>query len=569
MAQDAFAIHHLSIELNGLISGAKIERVNQPSKDAVTFSIRKANENLKLTVNANADFARVCVSKEEAPAPISAPSFCMLLRKHLLRATINKVEPIKYERIIVIDLTCRDELGTLSDKRLYCEIMGKYSNVTLTENGKILGAMKTTGIDESLLRPIYPGAVYKLPAPQEKREISDFENMRELLLSYDANEEFSKFLFNNVKGVSYATALDAVTKFKRLHDFNDEFVINGKIDEFIRFFNDYYETPNLEPTMVSDGKKTDFYIVKPSMKYAAEKSFSGINSLINSYYSFKENSFVFNLKKNRLYDAVKAYEKKVTKKLQIVLEKLLSCADMDKDRLYGELLIAYLYKLKGGEKFCEVENYNEPDYPVVKIKLDENLSPRENAERYFKRYTKQKKTVAAVTPQKAEYEDVLKYLETVFTEIDAAETDDDFSDIEEELVNYGILKNKQNGKKKQKKLSSPRKFIYNGFEVFVGRNNLQNDRLTLSADRNDLWLHTKDYHSSHVIVKTDGRPVPDDVLLFAAQTCAFYSKAKTTTKVPVDYTLKKFVKKPATANTGTVYYTNQKTVFVDPKEPTV
>ena len=563
MSQDAFTIFHAAKELDKLVSGAKIERINQPNKDSVVFSVRKASENLKLIVNANADFARVCVSNDNSPAPIEAPSFCMLLRKHLIRATVDAVSAVRYERIIIIYLTCRDELGTLSNKRLYCEIMGKYSNVTLVENDRILGALKTTGIDESLSRPIYPGAKYTLPPPQDKTEISDITAAKKALDKLTYADDPAKFIFTAFKGISFSTAEDIVSKFKETERDND-FVKIFKSDEFIKYFNDYYETPKISPTVVSDGKKTDFYIVEPITQYKEVRKYPSINSLIDGYYLYKENSFATALKKGRLYDAVKAYEKKLYKKLQIAEEKLLSCADMDDNRLFGELIIAYLYKIKSGEKYCEVENYYEPDYPLIKIRLDEDLSPRENAERYFKKYSKQKKTVAAVTPQTAELKETLSYIETVYSEIDAAETDSDFSDIEEELSAIGVIKQKQQGKKRIKKLSEPRKYVYKDFEILVGRNNLQNDRLTISAERNDIWLHTKDYHSSHVIIRTFNRPVPDEVLLFASEICAYFSKARSSKKVPVDHTLKKFVKKPAGTNAGKVYYTNQKTLFVDP-----
>ena len=567
MPQDAFTLMHTARELNLKLSGAKIEKINQPSKDCVVFNIRKNNDNLKLIINANADFARICVSEKSAPAPVQAPSFCMLLRKHLSRASVEKIQAVDFERIVVVYLNCRDELGTLSTKRLYCEIMGKYSNVTLVEDGKILGAMKTTGMDEDLVRPIYPGAKYSLPKSQDKCEISAFFAATKVFDKFDFSEDLSKFIFNNFKGISYPTANDIVLSYYQSSASVTSDVKTFKTDDFIKYFYDYYNEPKIAPTLVSDGKKTDFFIVRPKAGYQSEKAYRDINSLVDDYYLSKEKSFAFSLKKNRLTDATRAYEKKLRKKLQIALEKLVACDDMEDNRLFGELIIAYMYKIKSGEKFAEVEDYTKQDYPLIKISLDENLSPKENAERYFKRYLKQKKTVVAVRPQVDEINEKLKYLDTVYAEIDSAETDEDFADIEEELTMIGIVTaKKSNAKKKTFKPSKPRYYRYMNFDIFVGRNNIQNDRLTLSADRNDVWLHTKNYHSSHVIIKTDGREVPDQVLLYSAEICAFFSQAKTATKVPVDYTLKKYVKKPSGTPIGTVYYTNQKTIIVDPNE---
>ena len=566
MPQDAFTLMHTAEKLNDFLCGAKIEKINQPAKDAVVFSMHKNYDNFKLLLNANADFARICVTKDERPAPTQAPSFCMLLRKHLLRATIDKVKAVPFERIIVIDLVCRDDLGTVSYKRLYCEIMGKYSNITLVENGKILGAMKTTGLNEDLERPIYPGANYILPKAQDKCEITDIENSLKTFSSFDGSEDLSKFIFTSFKGISYPTASDIVYKY-----FDDKrgFASNVKtlnIKDFIGYFKDYYVSPKIDPTIVKTGNKSDFYIVDPILESDDKKHFQSINQAVDKYYTDKEKSFDFNLKTSRLNDAVRSYEKKLRKNLQIAMDKVLSCADIDDNKLYGELIIAYMYKIKPGQSVAKVEDYTKEDYPLITIPLDKDLSPKENAERYFKRYNKQKKTLAAVKPQIESINQRLKYVETLYAEISSAETDDDFADIEEELSENDILKRKTVKKKGTKRLSKPRYYEFGGFEIFVGRNNVQNDRLTVSADRNDIWLHTKDYHSSHVIIKSDGRPVPDEVILFAAEICAYFSQAKTATKVPVDYTLKKHVKKPPSAPVGTVYYTDQKTIIVDPDE---
>ena len=567
MPQDAFTIKHTVKELNGVIKNARIERINQPSKDTLTFFLRCNNVNKKLVICANADYARICLTDDETPAPISAPSFCMLLRKHLSRATINGVSVVENERIAFVDLTCRDELGTPSEKRLYCEIMGKYSNVTLVENGIVLGALKTTGMNETLSRPIYSGAKYTLPKSQDKCPVTDETAAYKALEKLEEGTDAARFLSDNFSGISYQTAMDVVEKYVDASKPVLKDVKIFKTKEFIKYFNDYYETPDIKPTLVSDGKKSDFYIVGPSLEYKEKRSFKSINELVDAYYLRKENAFKFNLKKQRLSDSVAAYEKKIRKNIKTAEEKVLSCKDMDKLRLYGELIISNLFRLKSGE-FAEVENYYEEGSPVIKIALDKNLTPKENAERFFKKYNKQKKTVAASLPIIEKLNGELTYIDSLYAEIAQAETDDDFSDIEEELISYGIFRKKTDKTRKNKKLSPFRRFTVNGFEILVGRNNVQNDRLTLSADRNDIWLHTKNFHSSHVIIKTEGRIVPDEVLLKAAQICAYYSNAKDSLKIPVDYTLKKYVKKPSGTACGKVFYTDQKTLIVDPKLPT-
>lgn len=565
MPQDAFTIKHTAKELNDKLVGAKIEKINQPDKDEVILFLHKNYDNFKLLLNTNADYARVCITENNKEAPIQAPNFCMLLRKHLLRATIQKIEAIPFERIIVITLACRDEIGTPSTKLLYCEIMGKYSNVTLVENGKILGAVKTTALSEDLARPIFPGVIYTLPTPQNKVDFSDINGAKEALKSFEGND-FVQFIFNSFKGVSIKTAREIACLYRAKSSADLSDIKNINIQDFILFFESFYNSPSFNPCCTFTPKNSDFFVTDYLSVLDDKKYFKSVNSAIDFFYSNKENAFRFSLKKSRLLDVIKAYKKKQEKKLQIVMEKLVDCSNLETYRLKGELIIAYIYKIKKGMQFVEVENYNEEDCPLVKISLDDKLTPEQNAERYFKQYNKKKKTIAAVTPQKTEIDELLNYCASVIMEIEKAENFDDFADIEEELRLFGLIKQPINTKKQKVKISKPRYYEYKGYEIFVGKNNIQNDRLTISADRNDLWLHTKDYHSAHVIIKNKGEDFPEDVILYAAEICAFFSNAKSSTKVPVDYTFKKFVKKPAGAKIGTVYYTNQKTILVDPKE---
>ena len=251
--------------------------------------------------------------------------------------------------------------------------------------------------------------------------------------------------------------------------------------------------------------------------------------------------------------------------MQIANGKLLSCADSEKNSLYGQLIISNLYRIKQGDKQATVNDFTKEDYPEIIVRLDENLSPKENAERYFKRYDKQKKTIAAVTGQKAELNETIDYLNNILRDIDRTEQIEDFADVEEELKILGVIK-RENKKKERTPQTKLRVYQYGGFEIYVGKNNIQNEKITFSAERSDIWLHVKDFHSSHVIIRTHGKTVPDDVLLFAAELCAYYSDAREADKVPVDYTLKKFVRKNGGKAVGAVYYTDQKTLFVKPNK---
>ncbi len=555
MPQDAFTILHTAKELDSLLKDARVDRINQPDKDSVIFYLRKDRFDYYLTACAKADFSRLSIGAKPTFVAVDAPSFCMLLRKHLSRSVIEQIRAIKDERIIAIDFLCRDELGETSEKTLYCEIMGKYSNVILVQSGTILGAMKTTSFDSDYPRRIFSGVPYILPEKQEKTSLFDEEAAKNLLANFNGHD-LTEFVFNNFLGLSRATAQDIETKY-----FQNVKVF--KIDEFYKYFKDYYESPFIKPNVVFGGKESDFYIGDYTLVQGNKTYYKTIAEAIDAYYKFKTESKAFGIRKQKLKDIVNAYLKKQQKKLQIVNEKLLSCDDADKNTLYGQLIISNLYRIKSGMKEVELEDFTKEDYPKITVKLDDKLSPKENAERYFKRYDKQKKTLAAVSNQKDELNELIAYLEQILKEIDSIEQIEDFVDIDEELKLLGLIK--VEAKKKEKvKTTKYRVYSYGGFEIFVGKNNVQNEKLTFSAERSDIWLHAKDFHSSHVIIKTHGETVPDNVLLFAAEVCAYYSDAREADKVPIDYTLKKHVKKSNGKAIGLVYYTDQKTLFVKP-----
>lgn len=562
MPQDAFTIYHTAKELDLKLKNARIDRINQPDKDTVVFFVRTNSKNEKLILSANAENARVTLSGAQKEAPLQAPSFCMLLRKHLSHAVIESIATVPYERILTITFGTKNEMRESGIKTLYVEIMGKYSNITLVENGRILGAIKQSQSIEGL-RPIFPGVNYALPTPQDKIELSDKETAISALKNFSGSD-FASYIFNRFKGLAKSTAYEIVYRFFGKHDVTEDDVKIVNILDFYKYFNDFYELNNYKPCVCIDKSCKDFYVTDYESVVADKTYFDSISSAIDYYFTKKESNRDFEEKKRKLTDAVKAREKKVQKKYQIALEKILACDDMQKLRISGELIIANLYRIKSGIKEVVLENYYTENMEPITIKMDPLLSPKDNAERYFKKYDKEKKTLNAVKPQVKELEENLKYLQSLYDEIDLCKELCDFTEIEEELTDEGILKSYKKADKKRNKPTPYRTYQYNGYDVFVGRNNLQNTRLTSSADRNDIWLHTKDYHSAHVIIKSHDGIVPDEVLLYAAEICAYYSKASASDKVPVDYTLKKHVKRPAGLPLGMVYYSDNKTILVTP-----
>lgn len=562
MPQDAFTIYHTAKELNFKLKNARIDKINQPTPDTIIMTVRTNNKNEKLVLSCNAEMSRVTLSNSQKEAPLQAPSFCMLLRKHLSHAQIESVEAVPYERIIKITFSTKNEMRESGTKIIYAEIMGKYSNITLTEEGKILGAIKQSQSFEGI-RPIFPGVTYKLPLPQDKVDLSDKEKSIQTLTNFSTGD-FASYIFNNFKGLAKSTATEVVFRYFGKHDvfMNDVKTLN--IEDFYKHFCDFYELNNYCPNLICEDKVNDFFITDYKSINFSKRKFNDITTLIDFYFENKESNRTFNDKKRKLYDAVKAVEKKTNKKYQIALEKILSCKDMQDNRIYGELIISNLYRIKSGVKEVQLENYYSPNYDLVTIKLDPNLSPKENAERYFKRYNKEKKTLSAVEPQVKELENQLKYIKSLYDEIDLCTDVKDFIEIEEEFIEAGLIKAPKRNDKKREEKSSFRNYQFDGYDILVGRNNVQNTKLVAQADKLDMWLHTKDYHSCHVIIKSNGSPIPDNVLLFAAEICAYYSKANKSTKVPVNYTLRKFVKRPSGLPLGMVYYTDNKTILVEP-----
>lgn len=552
MPQDAFALKHIAAELDELLSGAKINKASQPDKDDVyllTYSAKLGSKTLVLS--ANAENCRVSFASKEKPNPKVAPNFCMLLRKHLLGATIERIKTIEFERIVAITFSNKNDFKERVDKVLYAEIMGKYSNLILTENGIILGCLKNAPLDATTSRVMLSGAPYKLPKPQDKVELTDKQASISRLSAF-LGEELGDFIFKNFKGFSFPTANEAAL-FARGE--TDAEKIYEKIVEF--YFN-----PPLRPNVGGQGKLKDVYLTDYKSVEGEKKFYPLLSDAVDDFYTARDSAKEFQTKQKRLLDKVNAALKKNAKKLQAESDKLLEIADRETLRLKGELLTAYAYKVKNGEGAIELENYYDDNKPV-KISLDKNLSANQNAQKYFKKYAKQKRAFEIVSPQKEETEKELSYLKTVALEINSAETIADFAEIEEELVEVGMFPAPK-FKKKPEKETPYAVYSVDGYVVKRGKNNAQNDRLTGRAFKDDLWLHAKGYPSSHVVVETKGEQIPDNVVKIAAEICAYYSDCRGASKAPIDYTFKKYVKKPPKAKSGSVIYTDYKTALVTP-----
>ena len=538
MPQDAFTLRLNALELNSVLTGGKINKINQPEREEVTFLIYTGKKVLKLALNVNASDCGAYFSEGTKENPAVAPGFCMLLRKHLQNAEIKGISLVGFERILCFRFFCVSDFSS-TEKVLYAEIMGKYSNLVLTENGVILGALKTTTLGENNKRLIFPGAKYVLPEPQDKVDPTDYPALFELLQTAP-NDNLAAFLFQHVRGLAPVTAENIVKRYgggifaKHVYDylFSDEITACVSDKDFFARFE---EGAQLFPTL-SEAQAYFYH------KRRQEKNISSL--------------------RRRLLSAVQSATKKQEKRLAQISQKQSDCKDAELNRVKGELLTANLWKIEKGAKGCELENFY--DGGTLKIVLDPTRTPAENAQSYFKKYRKEKRTLEMLAPQEEETRIELKYLESLSAAVEFARDTEDLSAIEEELISAGLIKVQAVRKKKETAVPF-RSFEKDGFRILVGRNNLENDKLVRSSKGDDIWLHTKAYHSSHVVIKTEGKKVPDEVLLYAAQMCAQYSAGKGD-KVAVDYCEIKYVKKPPKAKAGFVVYTDYKTILTPKPE---
>ena len=555
MAFDGLMTRAVTTELRDKILQGKIEKIYQPETDVLVFTIHTRQGNVKLLMSAGSSHARMHLVKE---APVNPPEpypFCMLMRKHLNAARITDVSQVGCERIIEITFETMNELGFTVNKKLICEIMGKHSNIVLVdiESGKILDSIKRVGFDVNSVRQTLPGLKYEYPPGQDKIPFDRLNGHEE-----QVNSAFDgKMLMSLVSGISPAFADEASKHADRI----------GFISESI----DRAESGNISPRMYIDGEKVPReYYFEPLSDYeevCEVQRFDTISECLEAYFSLKVTS---NQSKQKAADLIRSVNdllnKKYLKKKRLS-EDLLDAENSDELRLYGELLTANLHLVKQGMKSVEVISYY--DGSTVKIPLDVKKSPSANAQHYYKRYGKAKTAIKEKKIQIEENDREIEYLESVAAFIDGTGSVEEVDAIRQELIETGYLRpRKRSGFKEKKARPQPLKYkLGSGLTCLVGRNNKENDYLTFKmAQKGDIWLHTKDIPGSHVLIQTGGEQVAEEDIFEAAGIAAFHSKAADSENVPVDYVPIRYVKKPQGAKPGMVIFTNNRTVYTNPKE---
>ena len=556
MPQDAFSLNYLCQELDLLLKNGKINRIIQPDNDTILFTIYTGKKTEKLLISVSPSCSRIGIVESDIESPVSALNFCMLLRKHLLSATIESVSLIGFDRIVKIDLLPNAEFYDVEKKSLYIELMGRYSNVILTENGKILGCNRGINFFDNGIRPLIVGKKYIEPPVGDKKRPND-DN---LLKYFDVfnGENLAKYLFEGVQGLALSTSQEIVAKFQEKE--SKEFS-----KDLYNCLNEFVSKTLPKPCVIKRGDTLLDTCVYPYKTIDGEAIFfDKLYEAENFFFAQKNKEKDLTAKRSRLDAVVQARLKKLKKKLSNLNADEKSAQSFEENKIMGELILANCYNIKQGQSSCSVYDYYNNQ--MVDIPLDTSLSPTKNAERYFKKYNKQKRTIEFVDEQKNIANKEVDYLQGLLEQISLLEGKEDLLSIQDELEHFGLIK-KANVKVKSKELGF-RKYEVDGFVIKAGRNNLENDKITFTANAKDLWLHSKDYHSTHIIIEANGREIPESVITIGAEICAYYSKARNSGKSEVVYTLKKHVKKPPKSKPGFCTYDNFNSITVNAKNHT-
>lgn len=570
MALDGGFLHNLIAELSASATDARVDKIFQPSRDELVLVLRSPGFNKRLLISAGGAGARLHYTNHAPENPKTAPMLCMLLRKYLGGSKIVSIEGVGLERVVKIQFEARNEMGDTIYPSLVVELISGSANIIfLDSEGLIVDSVRRSDIEKQT-RLVAPGARYTLPPKKEKLCLSEHskEALADAVIAR-GSMRLCDAILAVADGVSPLVARELATYCVGDLDKTAEDTPKERLCAAFDMLSEYLK--NGRPTLLLNEKNepTDFSYL-PITQYGNafhNKEYESFSALLDDYYYERDIAARMRRQSQDILKLLNVLSARLTRRTAARKNDLKKCADREKCRVYGELIKANIYAIHRGDSVAEVINYYDEDQSTVRIPLNVSLSPADNAQRYFKEY--KKRCVAEKTLQGLikDSEAELRYIDSVFDALSRAETSEDLAAIREELQSGSYLK--RQGQKSRKPMpQKPLKFFSSdGFTIFVGKNNLQNDELTLKlAQKTDLWFHTKNIHGSHVILKLDGKAPTKQAVLEAATLAAYHSKAKNGSKVPVDYTPVKYVKKPAGARPGMVIYTTNQTVYVTPTE---
>ena len=568
MPLDAIYLSALTAELKEKLEGGRIDKVQQPERDMLLLSLRSKGENLRLLLAAGTGNARVHLAESGFENPAEPPMFCMLLRKHLVGAHITAVYQPDYERMLIIELEGHDEMGFTSQKKLVAEMIGRSANVILVDGeGRIVDCMRRMDFGGDVQRRMLPGMIYRLPPRQEKPPLLETDSVqrRTMIQAADRQQSVDKWLLNSFAGLSPLVCRELAHRCCGSYD---------TLPELLDAFVDSVQAGDLRPTILyEDGKPRDFSFMPisqygPAVSCREEESFS---KLLDSFYSQRDRAEQQRRRSHQLFKTVRTIRDRIQRKLASQTEELRRTEDRDTVRKTAELVTANIYRIKKGDRTLECVDYYDPESPTIRIALDPLISPQQNASALFKEYNKLKAARSHLTGLIEEGERQLDYLNSVLELLSLSETEKDISDIRRELIATGYLRKQGGSKADRSKAQAPWRFVTDdGFEVLAGRSNVQNDELTTKTGRRtDYWFHTQRLHGSHVILRCNGLEPTELAIAQASAIAAYYSQGREGGKVPVDYTMLRFVRKPSGALPGKVIYTDYKTIMTEADEALV
>lgn len=582
MAFDAGMVYAITHELDEKLGeengwgGARIDKITMPERDEIHLLLHVGRENMRLVISASAGTPRLHLSSTPKENPNTPPSFCMLLRKHLASSRLAHVRQLDFERVAELEFDFKDEMGYISKKYLIAEIMGKHSNIIFCDGDrKILGAIRTSDLSDSTKRPILAGMKYELPPAQDKTDPTTLtkEAFVQALSSLDGTQSAERALTSCFLGVAPLVSREAVYR-----ACGDSSALLERVDtdklwyHFSSFYSDLTSN-QVYPCLICRAETPDvpfeysFIDIRQYENKAVVKPVDSVSDLIDAFFTKRDKAERMKQRSQDIFHLLLKSQNRLLKKIETQEAELVDTDTMEYCRKCGDLISQEMYRIKRGDRQVKAIDYSEEGYPEVTVELDERLSPSQNAQLYYKKYNRKKNARGELTKQIEEAKGELKYVDAILDSLSRAETEADLDELREELSMWGYAKRDRKKLKtadKKKKVKPLRAVSPSGLEVYIGKNNLQNDWLTTKfAEKTDWWFHVKNLAGSHVILKTNGEEPPAEDFTFAASLAAMYSSAEGD-NVAVDYTLIKHVKKPSSAKPGFVTYTTYWTAYVTP-----
>lgn len=576
MALDGAFLRHLKKEITDRALGARVDKIYQPNKEELVFLLRTRQDAFKLLLSARANSPRIHFTQYAPENPKTPPMLCMLLRKRLSGAKLVDIRQPGLERLLYLDFDATNELGDKVRLSLVVEIMGKYSNIILVDGeGRIVDALKRVDEEMSSQRLVLPGLLYELPPAQNKPCMLEWEPARivEAIAGQSKNQSLNKGILNALQGVSPVVCREVEYQVGRGRElFTKE--LNQEQKDRLRFFLERLFTTvrDIEglPYMVTKvkGKPIEFSFMN-IVQYgtlASVSQWEDFSSLLDEFYAERDRQDRMRAKSQDLLRLLTNASERLSRKINLQRAELAQSEDREHLRVCGDLIHANLYRIEKGSPFVDLENFYDENR-VLRVKLDPALNATQNAQKYYKDYRKAKTAQQVLGEQIAQAEQELVYLDSVFDSLSRAQSESELNEIRQELREEGYLKAVRD-KRKPPAAMAPLEFVSSeGFRIFVGRNNRQNDKLTLKqANNNDIWLHTKNIPGSHTIIVTEGKQPGEITLREAAMLAAYHSRAKDSSQVPVDFTQVRHVSKPQGAKPGMVIYVQYQTLFVTPQQ---